>query len=302
MNKWTEEEIQYLKDNYGKVRSADLYLPGRTWTAIKDKANKLGLIGFRQWTDADVEYLEDSWGVVSIGTIAKNLNKSVNAVIIKAQKLDLGPFLDSGDYLTLNQLMMQLKGKQGHQYTIDNWIRLGLPVKKRRVVNKSFQIIYVDDWWDWAEQNLNMIDLSGLEPLALGAEPAWVESKRNADIEKTYFKTESWTSAEDAALKTLLNSYQYNYRELSLRLRRTEGAIKRRMIDLNIKTRPLKMNNHNPWTEHETNNLIDLYNQGHSASTMANYIDRSAQACSGKVERLIKEGILFPRSEARTSC
>lgn len=36
--------------------------------------------------------------------------------------------------------------------------------------------------------------------------------------------------------------------------------------------------------------------------TKANYIDRSAQACSGKIERLIKEGVIFPRSEFRTSC
>lgn len=35
---------------------------------------------------------------------------------------------------------------------------------------------------------------------------------------------------------------------------------------------------------------------------MANYIDRSAQAISGKIERMIKEGTLYPRNEFRVSC
>ena len=96
--------------------------------------------------------------------------------------------------------------------------------------------------------------------------------------------------------------YRYTYRDLSLRLRRTEGAIKRRMCDLNIKARPLKMSNHNPWTKTETKKLIDLYHKGYSPDTMANYIPRSAQACRGKIERLIKEGILQPRSEYRKTC
>ncbi len=74
------------------------------------------------------------------------------------------------------------------------------------------------------------------------------------------------------------------------------------MIDLEIKARPLKMPNYNPWTEEETELLMDLYYRGHCHNTMANYINRSAQACSGKVERLIKEGILSPRSDFRTSC
>ena len=66
--------------------------------------------------------------------------------------------------------------------------------------------------------------------------------------------------------------------------------------------RDKKMSNHIPWTEAETNKLIDLYHKGHTNNTMANYIPRSAQACSGKVERLIKENVLNPRSEFRVSC
>ena len=41
----------------------------------------------RKWTKEDVEYLTEKWGNVSIPSIAKKLNRSVNAVKIKAKEL-----------------------------------------------------------------------------------------------------------------------------------------------------------------------------------------------------------------------
>lgn len=261
----------------------------------------------RNWTEKEIEYLMDSWGAVSMVTIAKNLGRSVEAVKLKAGRLGLGRFLDAGEYVTLNRLMSVMRGmsksNNGYSYTIRQWIDKGLPVKRKKVNNCSFRVVYLRDWWDWAEENSTLIDFSKMEPLALGEEPAWVKEQRKADIEKRIqFKTSPWTKAEDKLLIDLLNSYRYTYRELSIRLKRTEGAIKRRVLDLGIKARPLKMPNHTPWTEAETQKLIELYRKGYTPPTMANYIARSSQAISGKIERLIKEGRLAPRSEFRVSC
>lgn len=256
------------------------------------------------WTQEELNYLMDSWGQVSIATIAKNLNRSKNAVQIKAVRLGLGPFLDAGEYVTLNKLMNEVCGHYvGKTYTVKQWIEKGLPVKTKKVNNCSFKIIYLNDWWDWAEENMTLIDFSKLEPRALGKEPKWLEEKRKADILKNrQFKSTPWTKADDALLIDMLNSYKYTYRELSLRLQRTEGAIKRRMITLGIKARPLKMPNHNKWKDEEVKLLIHLYYKGYCKNTIANYINRSSQACGGKIERLIKDGILRPRSEFRSSC
>lgn len=255
------------------------------------------------WTPEEKAYLEESWGCISISTIAKNLDRSENAVIIKAVKFGLGPFLEAGDYITLNQLFIALRGNQQGSYTLNQWIEKGLPVKKKRVRNCSFKVIYFDDWWDWAEINRTIIDFSKLEPMILGAEPDWVKDQRRADSEKRQqYKKTPWTPEEDLLLEQLLKSYKYTYRELSVRLQRTEGAIKRRMVDLGIKERPLKMSNHNPWAGDEVQTLRDLYHKGHTPSTMANYIDRSAQAIRGKIERMIKEGELYPRNKFRVSC
>jgi hypothetical protein len=257
------------------------------------------------WTAEETQYLSDHWGQISINTIAKNLNRTVNAIVIRATRLGLGPYLEAGEYVVLNQLMLALKNgcAQGFAYTYNQWVEKGLPVKMKKVKKCSFKVIYLDDWWDWAEMNRTIIDFSRLEPGILGKEPAWVDEQRRADIEKSqqYRKT-PWTRDEDQLLIQLLKSYKYTYRELSVRLQRTEGAIKRRMVDLKIKERSLKMSNHNPWTTPEEDKLKELYHKGHTPSTMANYIGRSAQAISGKIERLIKEGRLFPRNEFRVSC
>ncbi len=85
----------------------------------------------------------DSWGSVSIETIAKNLDRTKEAVQQKASKEGLGPFLDAGDYVSLNQLFIALGKSNGHAYTKQQWIDKGLPVKTRKVKNCSFKIIYL---------------------------------------------------------------------------------------------------------------------------------------------------------------
>lgn len=309
MKKWTEEELNYLKENWCRKSTREIAKDlDRTYNSIYAKAEYINLgqnkaDKNRLWTEEDIEYLENNWGYISIPTLGKNLNRSEIAVINKARFLELGPFLEAGDYLTLNQLMKELKGDYvGKEYTVKQWIDKGLPIKTKKVKNCSFKVIGLHDFWDWAEMNSTLIDFSKLEPLALGKEPKWLADQRKADREKTFFKKSPWTESEDRQLWKMLSEYRYTYRELSLELRRTEGAIKRRVIDLGITARPLRMPNHNPWTEEETKKLIDLYHKGHCHNTMANYINRSAQACGGKVERLIKEGVLFPRSEFRSSC
>ena len=60
----------------------------------------------KQWTPEEEAYLSDSWGTKSIKTLAKNLGRSEQSVIVRAQRLGCGPFLDSGDYIALNQLIV----------------------------------------------------------------------------------------------------------------------------------------------------------------------------------------------------
>lgn len=144
------------------------------------------------------------------------------------------------------------------------------------------------DFWKWAKDNRTFIDFSKVEIGILGEEPAWVKDQRKADILFSQYKRTPWTNDEDSLLKSMLNLYRYSYRDISIRLKRTEGAIKRRMLDLKIKQRPLKADNHNPWTDEETSILNDLLSKGYKAEVIAEYIDRSALAIKGKIERGIQ--------------
>ena len=52
----------------------------------------------RYWTKEEIEFLQDKWGSMNVKTIAKNLNRSVDAVMLKKNRLGLGRFTESGDY------------------------------------------------------------------------------------------------------------------------------------------------------------------------------------------------------------
>ena len=119
----------------------------------------------------------------------------------------------------------------------------------------------------------------------LGKEPAWVPIKRRADVAAAKYKTTPWTKAEDNHLISLLNAYQYGYREISIRLCRTEGAIKRRMCDLKLRQRPIKADNHTPWTDAEFETVYNMVKDGYKPQIIAEYINRSACAIRGVLER-----------------
>ena len=306
--KWTYKEVEYLKENWGKKKTQEIAEElGRTYYSIYNKARKLGLGSnrahhHRPWTEEEEEFLAENWGMFSMEHIAKKLNRTPHAIQIRAVKLGLGPFLESGDYITLNQLLLQLRGYNGRTYTVKQWIEKGLPVKTKKVKSSSFKVVNLDDFWKWAEKNRTLIDFSMLEENALGKEPQWLKDQRKADIKMKKFKRGPWTKAEDKRLINLLREFRWTYREISEKLNRTEGAIKRRMLDLGLKERPVRMSNHNPWTKEEEEIVIELYNKGYQPDIMTQYINRSAQAIRGKIERMIRDRVLEPRSRFRKSC
>jgi hypothetical protein len=222
------------------------------------------------WTDQEEWYLQENWGKYSIPTIANNLGRSLNAVKIRAQRLGLGPALMGGDYITLNQLLFAVKGTNpGGNYTMKSWVKnRGLPVHTRKVINNSFRVVYLDEFWDWAEKNRSFIDFSKMEPLALGAEPGWVAEQRKKDYQSFAIqRKDRWTADDDSRLIMLLKMHKYGYAEISEMLRRSAGAIQKRCQDLGIKERPVKADNHaasSKWTDSDFAILADGIRKGDS--------------------------------------
>lgn len=242
----------------------------------------------RTWTKKEYEYLEEEWGKSSIPVIAKKLNRSVNAIRIKANRLRLGAVLESGDYVTLNQLMKALTGRNMDEYKRKSWIEnRGMPIHRKKVNQNTFNVVYIEEFWEWAKKNRSFIDFSKMQPLALGKEPEWVREQRKKDFNACSLqRKDHWTPYEDDRLRHLLKQQKYGYAEIADMLCRSEGAIQRRCIDLGIKDRPVKADTHSEqavWTDKMYEVLADGIRNGDHYKDIARMIGKSEKAVRGKV-------------------
>ncbi|MDF2544945.1 MAG: hypothetical protein K0S47_4663 [Herbinix sp.] len=239
----------------------------------------------RNWTQEDYQYLKDNYGIISIPTIAKKLNRSTNAINIKARRLNLGQFLESGDYITWNQLLIALGITGGTGYKTTSWIRnRNFSIRYKRVDRCKFKVVYIEEFWKWAELNIAFLNFSNFEENALGAEPDWVKAKRKYDCEKKFkYKNTPWTKTEDCKLEKLLKDFKYTYSDLSKLLNRTNGAIQRRICDLNLKERPIKADNHTKWTTEEYDMLCVMIKAGMNYELMSEHLNKSSKAIRGRI-------------------
>ena len=246
-------------------------------------------LGKRTWAPQEELYLQENWGIYSIPAIAKHLNRTVSAVKVRAARLQLGPALMGGDYVTLHQLVIAVTGSGSNSgYAVESWIKKrGLPVHTKRVNKNSFRVVYLDEFWEWAKANRSFLDFSKFEPLILGEEPEWVAEQRKKDYAAFALqRKDPWTPIEDQRLVDLLKAQRYGYMELSKILHRSAGAIQRRCTDLGIKYRPVKADNHSPesaWTERDYQILADGIKSGDSYTAIGNAIGKSEKAVRGKV-------------------
>lgn len=296
MKRWTVVEDMYLQAHYQEQTDEELAKhfrchPSQVATRRYTKGLKRGrrnLGGGRPWTPEEEDLLSDRWGTVSIASIAKDLGRTENAVQVRANKLGLGAFLEGGEYVSLNQLMYAVTGSQCHSYTLKSWVKnRGFPVHTKRRLAQSVRVVYLDEFWEWAEKNRSFIDFSKMEPLALGAEPDWVAEQRRKDFNACAIqRKDAWTQGEDARLKMLLAQHKYTWAELAKELSRSCGAIQRRIQDLGLKDRPIRIpcgGRAGTWTEEMFQILADGIRHGDSYQAIGESIGISEKAVRGKV-------------------
>ena len=106
---------------------------------------------YRTWTPEDKAFLEEKWGEKPIGWIAGRLGRTEDAVVVMSRKMGLGPHLDAGDCISMNQLLYTITGSKGSGSVTKRWIENGLPVKRHKVRRCYFRVISIDAFWKWAE-------------------------------------------------------------------------------------------------------------------------------------------------------
>lgn len=236
---WTSDEEKYIQDHWQSQTDSEMAAAlDRSEGAVRTKRRELRCSPQKTWTPEELQYLEDHWGTVSIPGIAKKLGRTVNAIKVRVARMGLGGMLNSGDYVTFNQLMRELTdNSQSYSYQMKSWVKnRGMPIHTKRVNACSFRVVYLEEFWEWAEQHRSFINFSKLEPLALGKEPDWVVEQRRKDYQSFALqRKDPWSPDEDNNLIRLLKQQKYGYAELSELLRRSEGAIVRRCRDLGLK-------------------------------------------------------------------
>ena len=98
-NIWTNEQLQYLKDDYCYESRRLLAIhTGQSENNIRNKLIELGLVTKQQrkvvtqpggWTKDDIQYLKDNYEYGNTYDIATHLNKSYQAILNKATRLGL---------------------------------------------------------------------------------------------------------------------------------------------------------------------------------------------------------------------
>lgn len=250
--------------------------------------------GKKQWTEAEERYLEESWGRTSLKTIAKKLGRSESAVVVRIQRLGLGPGLQNGERISWNQFVIALLGgaNYGGGYLKKRLIAAGFPVHTQIVRGHNgarFTTVDIDEFWKFAEENKDLFDFSRMEAHAFGPEPEWATLKRQLDAERLrngHAHNDPWTEGDDHLLKQLLKQYKYTYTDLAERLHRSEGAVKRRITDLGLLERPIRRKP-KPWTKDEENRLIEMRKQGYGWDNIAAELNRTALCVRGKYERML---------------
>ncbi len=247
----------------------------------------------KKWSQEDDNFLQDKWGTMSIPGLAKRLGRSKNVIIIRGQRLGLGAHLASDERISYHQLINTLYGfkdKSSGGYEQRRLMKYGIPVKWHRVLNNRFRVISMDDFWKWAEDHKDILNFKRFEPLSLGPEPAWVKDKRKIDVD-VMLKTKRnhntpWTSAEDAKLQRMVDKGTYTYTDIAVELRKTEGAVKRRIYDAGITGKPKRYENRS-WTDDEVEVLLQMKDEGYDWMHIGCELGRSALGVRGKFERLM---------------
>lgn len=271
---------------------------------IQGKVNLMSNRTGKKWTEDEVTYLEEKWGIFTREKIARILKRTVVAVQVKSQRLGLGDPLTHIDGITISQLSNVL----GIHYSIfKNWIlKYDFPAKRKAVVKEQVLFVSYDDFWKWAKKHKQMIDFSRFNRLEIGPEPEWVATKRKADELKKLHKPRPhntpWSKDEDSKLRWMLDQYRFTYPEIADEIKRSQGAIKRRILDLGLMARPIRLNNQVKYTKDEENKIIHMLKNGFCFEEIASRLgeNRSALGVRGKVERMgykFKNGVPYKEKE-----
>ena len=140
----------------------------------------------KRWNYKEICFLKDNWGDMQLVNIANKLNRTIDAVKIKAQRIGLKDQRLYMSEISLNQLV-NIIGNSQLRYIADTE---HLPfIFYRKIVKDKIKVVDMDKFWGWLDKNRHAISLHNTDKYSFGYEPDWVEEKRQADKRAKEYST-----------------------------------------------------------------------------------------------------------------
>lgn len=123
--KWSESEINIVKENYSKIPLDDLcvLLPNRNKNMIKNQAKTLKLTSYNRnqqlWKKEEIQFIIDNWEITPDKIIATQISRTFRAV--KAKREELGLYRQNPNDSSYPTLSKYLRG-QNQQWKKDSML------------------------------------------------------------------------------------------------------------------------------------------------------------------------------------
>lgn len=125
MLRWTNEEEQYLRENYKLVDYTTLSQKlSRSEGAIRAKCFDLGLVKNDRWTQSEIDYLSLNYSDMNTKEIANALCRTVTAINIKAKKLGLKKYEYTCNFDFFEKIDTEQKAYWLGFISSDGWISI----------------------------------------------------------------------------------------------------------------------------------------------------------------------------------
>jgi uncharacterized protein YdiU (UPF0061 family) len=180
----------------------------------------------KSWSEIEIDYLKDNIGMMKITTIADKLDRSENAIVLKAKRLGIANTKNHQGYLNVSELA-KLIGKD--RKVVSYWTKnCGLHTYRRITHSeRSFCFIKPEEFWEWALDNQEKLNFQKIEPNSIPPEPDWVrEVRMTQEVKEKIYK--NWTTKEMQKL-TELKLLGFDEEKIAKKLNRSSTSIKRKL-------------------------------------------------------------------------
>ena len=222
----------------------------------------------KKWTDEDKEFLKENLGRLKIEKICAKLNRSEKAVRDRMYREGINSMQIFINFNMLSKAC-SVDGKTPYR-----WTKHGLKYKRRKILNRYYNTVSVDSFWEWAKDNKHKLNFAKIERGVLLPEPEWLDEAVKESMKNKKRNPKKWTNEEDGTLIYYVN-IGLEHKEIAERMGRSKSSIEHRFKVLTDKGMANKKKIIIPYSEKEKQLILELESQGLRDKEIAREVGRN---------------------------